>query len=302
MKDPYEVLGISREATIEEVKKSYRKLAMVHHPDKPGGNTDKFKEIQTAYEILSDPEKRQNFDQFGDPDGQPQGGFSGFPGFPGGFPGQQIKRADTIHPVSLTLLEAYHGCTKKFRVPIKRVCGQCKQHCQMCGGQGMIQMFIVTQMCPACHGSGGSSRGCGQCNYKGFTTESSTITFNIPAGVEHGQKMVARGLGEQAIGRSDISGDFVLQIEIKDHPVFLRDGNNLVILKKISFRESIEGTKVDVPHFLGSFTVDTKSWGILDPRKNYVIPGKGMRNGDLHIGFDIEYPAPSEVYIVTKVS
>jgi|688.fasta_scaffold367135_2 DnaJ-class molecular chaperone len=299
MKDPYEVLGIDRDATTEDVKKSYRKLVIVHHPDKPTGNAEKFKEIQTAYEILSDPEKRQNFDQFGDPEGQPQ-----HHGFPGGFPGmpqQQIKRNNTTHQVFLTLLEAFHGCTKKFKVPIKKVCQACKQHCPMCNGVGMIHMFIVTQACPACHGSGGASRGCSDCSLKGHKTETVTMTFNIPVGVETGQTMVARGMGEQAIGRHDIAGDFVLHVQVRDHPVFLRDGRNLVILKKISFKESIEGTTVDVPHFLGEFTVDTKQWGVLDPRKNYVVKDKGMKGGDLHIGFDIQYPDPSGVYIVTKV-
>ena len=301
MKDPYEVLGLNKNASQEEIKKSYKKLVIIHHPDKATGNADKFKEIQTAYEILSDPEKRQNFDRFGTTDGPPQGGFpGGFPG--GGFQVPQIKRSDTHYTVNLTLLEAYHGCTKKLRVPIKKTCPHCRQYCQMCGGQGIIQMFIMTQACPACHGSGGSSRGCSDCSLKGHKTEAVTITFNIPVGVEHGQTMVARSLGEQPVGRHDIPGDFVLHIEIKEHPVFLRDGKNLVILKKISFKESIEGTTVDVPHFLGEFTVDTKQWGILDPRKNYVVPDKGMKGGDLHIGFDIQYPDPSAVYIVTEVS
>lgn len=300
MKDPYEVLGITKDATLEDVKKSYKKLVMIHHPDKPNGNADRFKEVQTAYEILSDSDKRQNYDQFGDPNGPPQ-----HHGFPGGFPGmpqQQIKRPNTSYTVNLTLLEAYHGCTKKLRVPIKKVCPGCKQYCQMCGGQGIIQMFIMSQSCPACHGGGGVSRGCRECNLKGHKTETVTITFNIPPGVDNGQTMVARNLGEQAIGRHDISGDFVLNVHIKEHPVFLRDGQNLIILKNISFKESIEGTTVDVPHFLGEFTVDTKTYGILDPRKNYVIKGKGMKGGDLHIGFDIQYPDPTDIYIVTKVT
>ena len=101
---------------------------------------------------------------------------------------------------------------------------------------------------------------------------------------------------------NEVNGDFVLTIEIKDHPVFMRERENLILLKKISFLESVRGTTVEVPHFTGTFTVDTKQWGVLDPREDYVIKGKGMRNGNLKIGFNIEYPSPKETFILVPVT
>jgi len=303
MKNPYEALGVDRGASQDDIKKAYRKLAVQHHPDK-GGNPEKFKEIQSSYEILSDPDKRSNFDQFGTP--EPPQQFS--QGFPGGFPfghqppPQTIKRANVGHTVFISLDEAYFGCTKKLKVPIKKVCKQCRATCQMCNGRGIIQMFILQQTCPACHGSGGGSRGCNDCNHKGHITNTAQVNFNIPPNVTHGANMVAQGLGEQAINDNEVSGDFVLSIEIKDHPVFMRERDNLIILKKISFLESIRGITVEVPHFTGTFTVDTKQWGILDPRENYTIKGKGMRNGDLKLAFDIKYPGPKETFIVVPVA
>ena len=290
--NPWQVLGIPEGSPHEDVKKAYRKLAMQHHPDK-GGDPENFKKINQAYENIINP-----------PPPEPQ-----FPGgFPGGFPfghqppHQTIKRANVGHTVFISLDEAYFGCTKKLKVPINKVCKQCRATCQMCNGRGIIQMFILQQTCPACHGSGGGSRGCNDCNHKGHITNTAQVNFNIPPNVTHGANMVAQGLGEQAINDNEVSGDFVLSIEIKDHPVFMRERDNLIILKKISFLESIRGITVEVPHFTGTFTVDTKQWGILDPRENYTIKGKGMRNGDLKLAFDIKYPGPKETFIVVPVA
>jgi DnaJ-class molecular chaperone len=289
MKNPYEVLGLAPNTPLDEVKKAYRKLAMQHHPDK-GGNAEKFKEISQAYDDIINPKPQE-----------PQG-------FPGGFPFNhpppppQIKRGNVGHTVFISLDEAYFGCSKKFKVPVKKVCRNCRQVCQMCGGAGAMQMFIMTQVCPMCQGGGGKSNGCDSCKQRGYTLDNVNINFNIPPNVNHGATMVAQGLGEQAVGDTDIPGDFVLTIEIKDHPVFMRERNNLILLKKISFEESIRGTTVEVPHFTGTFTVDTKQWGVLDPRKDYMIKGKGMREGDLRIGFDIQYPKPEDVYLLTKVA
>jgi DnaJ-class molecular chaperone len=98
----------------------------------------------------------------------------------------------------------------------------------------------------------------------------------------------------------DIPGDLIITVKVTDHSVFLREGKNLIILKKISFEESVNGIEFEVPHFDGTFKVSTKDWGVLDPRRDYVVPGKGMKGGDLRVGFDIAYPGPSELYCCHK--
>jgi DnaJ-class molecular chaperone len=141
----YEDLGLAKDATPEEIKKAYRSLARTHHPDK-GGNADKFKQVQEAYETLSDPQKRQNYDQFGSAEG-PQGGPGGFPPdifaqmFGGGNPfGQRgpVRRADHEHTVTISLDDAYRGLTKNMKITLQRICRECGSKCNTCQGRGQV--------------------------------------------------------------------------------------------------------------------------------------------------------------------
>jgi DnaJ-class molecular chaperone len=164
-----------------------------------------------------------------------------------------------------------------------------------------MAMFPFMMMpCPQCRAEGGQGQGCDKCKKQKKITENFQLNINVPAGCENGHQLVASGLGEQAKGIHDIPGDLVITVHVTDHPVFLREGKNLIILKKISFEESVNGLEFEVPHFDGPVKVSTRQWGVLDPRKDYVVPGKGMAGGDLKIGFNIQYPDPTEIYYCKK--
>lgn len=304
MSNPYEVLGVSKTGSDAEIKKAYYKLAREHHPDK-GGDAEKFKQIQGAYEILSDPEKRQNFDQFGTPDGPPPNPFGGGGGFPpdifahmfgGAFGGPRgpVKRADRHHDIKITLEDAYRGLTKHLSITITKPCLKCVKNCQHCQGRGTVHVqmgpMAFQQPCPVCQGQGGGRVGCVECNHKGKKNEKLNLELKIPKGVTNEHVLVAHGLGDQPDKTNEEPGDLHFHIKIADHPDFMRQRNDLIWSTKISFEDSVNGTKLTIPHFDGPISVDTAEWGVLDPREDYVIPNKGFEDGKLRVSFNIVYP------------
>jgi DnaJ-class molecular chaperone len=296
----YEVLGLTKDASPDDVKKAYRKLAREHHPDK-GGDPEKFKKVQEAYEVLSDPQKRQNFDQFGTAEGPPPG----MPGFPqdifaqmfgGAFGGSQgpPKCRNFEHELKISLEDAYRGITKNLRVNLDKTCFTCKNKCAQCRGRGHISQqvgpMVFNQPCGACRGEGGVSRGCSACK-DGRKRELLNLELKIPKGIDNGATMVGHGLGEQPKNPGDNPGDILFNIKIEDHPEFMRQGGDLIWYTKISFEDSVNGKIVKIPHFDGPITIDTADWGVLDPREDYIIPGKGFNNtGRLRVSFNIIYP------------
>jgi len=315
MASPYEALGLQKGCSEGDVKKAYRKLAIKTHPDK-GGDPEQFKKIQGAYDILSDQQKRQNFDQFGNPDGPPQGNpfAGGMPDifsqmFGGGFqrPPQHQgpkRRNDAQHDLNISLQEAYHGVHKHLRVGLHKPCMKCRQKCPACHGQGNIQIqmgpMVMQQPCPHCGGQGCSRQGCKECEGKGAKVESLNLEVVIPAGIEDGGKVVCKSLGEQPLNPDEEPGDLIFIIRIQSHPEFMRQGNDLIWSTKISFVDSVNGKIIIIPHFAGQIEVNTADWGVLDPREDYIIPGKGFNNGRMRIQFNILYPKGK--YIVTKSS
>lgn len=298
----YEDLGLNKDASPGDVKKAYHKLAREHHPDK-GGDAEKFKKVQEAYEVLSNPEKRQNYDQWGTVDGPPQGMPGGFPPdlfahMFGGRPQGPRRRADHEHTVTISLEQAYTGTTRNLRVSLTKPCPSCKSKCNQCGGRGQIhhQMgpFAMAQPCGACAGQGKTYAGCSTCNFRKNIFENLNFELRIPKGVESDTVITARGLGEQAHESGEEAGDLHFHIRVEDHPIFMRQGKDLIFHTKISFEDSVNGKVLSVPHFDGSFDVDTKQWGPLDPRQDYVVPFKGMEaGGRLRLSFDVQYPGPS---------
>lgn len=297
----YEDLGLSKNATPEEIRKAYRSLARQHHPDK-GGDPEQFKKIQEAYEVLSDPEKRSNFDQFGTADA-PQGMGGPFPpdmfasmfgGF-GGPPRGPKRRADHEHVVTVTLEEAWRGLSRNLRISLARPCAACQSKCGQCGGRGSLthQMgpFAMNQPCGACQMQGKVCKGCSTCNFQKVIIENLNYELRIPKWVESGHVVTARGLGEQARDEDEEPGDLHFRIVVKDHPVFMRQGKDLIYTENISFEESVLGKVVRVPHFDGEIEVDTRRWGPLDPREDYVVPLKDSCR--LRLAFAIQYPGPS---------
>lgn len=323
MVDPYEALGLQTGATEDEVKKAYRKLALRLHPDKPTGDAEKFKKIQAAYDILSDPQKRQNYDQFGNPDG-PTGGPGGFPPgfnpndifsqmFGGGFGGPQgpVRRATHEHEIKITLEEAYRGTAKNFKIALTKPCWACQQKCPQCQGRGQVQMrmgpMAFNQPCPACQGIGVQGKGCAECNFSSKKIENLNLELKIPKGIQSGNTITAHGLGEQARTKAEEPGDLVFHIKVQEHPELMRQGDDLVWHTKISFMDSVNGKVLEAPHFDGPIRIDTADWGVLDPREDYIIPGKGFgaegttSRGRYRVAFNIAYPPASVKFKLEKV-
>jgi len=296
----YEELGLAKDATPEEIKKAYRSLARTHHPDK-GGDAEKFKKVQEAYETLSDPQKRQNYDH-------PQENHGGLPPdifahmFGGGNPfGQRgpKRRADHEHTVTISLDDAYRGLTKNMKITLQRICRECSSKCSTCQGHGQVHHhmgpFAMAQPCGQCQGQGSVNKGCTGCNFRKNKFENLNLELKIPKGVESGNVLTAHGLGEQARSDAEEPGDLHFRIHVADHPHFMRQGKDLIFSTKISFEDSVNGKTLTIPHFDGPLDVDTSQWGPLDPRQDYVIPFKGMvEGGRLRMSFDITYPGPGK--------
>ena len=318
--DPYKDLGIQRGASDEEVKKAYRKLAMKHHPDK-GGDPEQFKKVQGAYDILSDPQKRQNFDQWGTTEPPPQGPnmndifsqmFGGGGGNPFGFqqgPRGPVRRGNHNHDIHISLEESFRGTCKNLRINITKPCFECQVKCPQCNGRGIVHLqmgpMAIQQPCPACQGQGvRTSGGCKSCNFKTKKTETLNLELKIPQGVESGNVLTVHGLGEQPLKKDEEPGDLLFHIKVGDHPELIRQGLDLVFSTKITFEDSVNGKKIKVPHFDGPIVVDTSDWGVLDPREDYIIPNKGFNVGDktgrLRVSFNVIYPPAKVKFTLTR--
>ena len=304
----YETLGISQGASVDEIKKAYRALARINHPDK-GGDAEEFKKINQAYETLSDPDARARYDQFGE-DGGPGGPGPGsgpdmshifeqmFGGGGGRRPGG--VRGDHQHVIELTLDEVYTGVTKNMKITTIRPCFECLIACSTCGGTGMMShmqhMGIMAGMfqspCQACQGVGRVPKGCHKCDGKRHVKETVAIGITVPAGVPDGHGQRISGLGDQPRTPNERPGDLIVVFRVKRHPVFERHGDNLKYTLTITFEESVNGHEFTIPHFGGPFSFNTIDLGAaIDPRREYPIKGRGLtKDGTLYVQFDIQYP------------
>lgn len=306
----YDVLGLDKGASDADIKKAYRKLAMKHHPDK-GGDPEQFKKIQGAYDILSDPQKKENFDRFGTAEG-PQNGFPG--GFPPDFanmfgfnqqPRGPVRRSNFDHELKISFEESYRGAARNLRIILEKTCFACLKKCSQCGGRGAIQRnmgpMVFQQPCGACQGQGSLPLGCSGCK-GGRKKEELNLELKIPQGIEDGNIIVGHGLGEQPRKDGEEPGDIMFHIRVQDHPDFLRQGLDIVYQTQISFEDSVNGKKIQIPHFDGAINVDTADWGVLDPREDYVIPNKGFKaTGKLRVQFNIVYPHVKASYVLTRI-
>lgn len=308
----YETLGISKNASDDEIKQSYRTLAKQHHPDK-GGNKEKFQQIQEAYDVLSDTQKRNEYDNpapdlnsffsgngggfpFGD--GFPFGGGGGFP-FGGGFGNQPKKSDDIFHTCNISLQEVYTGVKKSFNLKHDITCNSCKSICRACNGKcNIIQQIhigpivqIINQPCQNCNATGfqKSKNECSNCDSRGFNVEKQLVEINIPKGVEEGKKYTFRKNNKNS------SGNFVITIHINDHEIFKRRNNNLVCELKLTLKESIIGKELTIDYFEEIIKINTKIFGIINPSNEYIIYNKGLENingikGNMIFKFAISYP------------
>ena len=305
----YETLGTPKDASLEDIKKAYKKSALKHHPDR-GGDAEKFKEISQAYEVLSDPERRQHYDQFGPDEPMQQGPnpadisqmFSQMFGGGGGFPGMggQQRQKDRHHTIDITLEQVFTGVNKTIKVPVTKYCPSCAQTCQKCRGQGMINEManmgmmaqIFSRPCDQCQGCGAVRNGCPGCNYKKTKIETVVLNLHVEKGIHSGTQHRIQGLGEQARSNKEQTGNLIITFNVKPHPQFERRGEDLRYVMTVSFQESVDGLDISIPHFSGAVKFNThQKFGVLDPRRDYQIKGKGLtEQSHLLVNFDVQYP------------
>ncbi|MCX7215534.1 MAG: molecular chaperone DnaJ [Burkholderiales bacterium] len=334
-RDFYETLGVAKNASDEEIKKAYRKLAMKFHPDRNPDSKqaeDKFKEAKEAYEMLSDPQKREAYDRFGHAGVDPNvgGGGGAGAGFSGGFSdafgdifgdifggggggrqrgGPQVYRgADLRYNLDITLEQAANGFDTTIRVPSWDECDTCHGSgakpgtsattCGTCGGHGQVRMqqgfFSIQQTCPKCHGSGKViADPCSPCAGSGRVKRNKTLEVKIPAGIDDGMRIRSTGNGEPGMNGGP-PGDLYVEIHIKQHAVFQRDGDDLHCEMPISFAKAALGGEIEVPTLSGkvSFSVPegTQSGKTFRLRSKGV---KGVRSGfpgDLFCHVVVETP------------
>jgi molecular chaperone DnaJ len=326
-RDYYEVLGVERGADKKEIKKKYRSLANKYHPDKNPDNEEaleKFKEIAEAYEVLSTEEKRDAYDRFGHEGVSGQGGFGG--GGQGGFSdifgdvfgdifggqgggGSRARRgSDLRYTLELDLEQAVWGCEEKIRIPTLVDCKPCDgtgakkgtkpKTCQTCNGQGQVRMsqgfFSVQQTCPTCHGQGQViSDPCTSCRGQGRVQEYKTLSVKIPAGVDTGDRIRLSGEGE-AGDHGAPSGDLFVQVSVRQHAIFERDGANLHCDVPISFATAALGGEIDVPTLDGrvrlKVTPECQTGKLFRLRNKGVKPVRGGAVGDLICRVTVETP------------
>ncbi len=312
-KDYYKILGIDRAASQDEVKSAFRRLAHKHHPDKAGGDESKFKEINEAYSILSDPEKRRRYDTFGSAGDGPHGNGFGFGNFQEGnasfgdfgdifndffgFGQQHDRRSagrgkDVVVDVEVSLEEAFGGINKQLVLTKHVSCDRCAGKgaepgtafttCAACQGRGGLERveqtffgtFTRLTTCPTCRGRGEiPEKPCATCRGDGRVRRSMKMDVAIPAGVDDGETLKVESAGET--GKYGASaGDLFLNIHVKPHAVFHRKGNDIWTKADISFSNAILGTKIDVPTLDGSVRLTIPPG--TPAGKIFRLQGKGM--------------------------
>lgn len=337
-RDFYEVLGVSKSATKDEIKSAYRKLAKVYHPDnKQTGDEAKFKEIQEAYDILYDDQKRQTYDQFGHAafDQSAGGGAGGFNGFQGGFGdvdlgdlfgsffggGRARSRGnsngprrgnDTLQRVEISFMDSINGKKVKLTVNYDQTCSKCNgtgakdsssiKTCSKCNGRGSIvrqqqTIFGVMQSettCPDCGGTGKVvAEKCSDCLGKGYKRVKSELDVNIPAGITNGQQIRIAGKGERGYNGGP-NGDLYLEVIVKQHEYFTRQGNDIHINVPIDLVTACLGAKITVPTVYGDIEVNVPEG--TQPNAILKVKGKGVKElnssnyGDQYIHLQVKTP------------
>lgn len=329
-RDYYEILGVSRDADEKELKKAYRRIAMKFHPDRNPGDTEaenKFKEANEAYEVLSDSEKRAAYDQFGHDavsGNAGAGGFSGgganfsdifgdvfgdiFGGGGGGGRSGPQRGSDLRYNLEIDLEEAVKGTTVKIRVPTLVSCDTCDGSgakpgstpvtCTTCGGIGQVRMqqgfFSVQQTCPNCRGKGKMiSDPCNSCHGRGLVEETKTLSVKVPPGIDTGDRIRLTGEGE-AGPEGGPAGDLYVQVSVREHSIFQRDGKHLYCEVPISIVDAALGGELEVPTLESRVKLkippETQTGKLFRLRGKGVTPLRGGSVGDLLCRVVVETP------------
>lgn len=311
----YDILGVSKSATPDELKKAYRKAAIKNHPDK-GGDPEKFKELAQAYEVLSDPEKREIYDQYGEDalkEGMGGGGASHNPFdifesfFGGSFGGssfgggssrgrRQKQGEDVVHPLKVSLEDLYNGTSRKLSLSRNVICSKCKGkgsksgasgRCMGCQGSGMkvsirqLGPGMIQQMqhvCPDCRGSGetiSDKDKCGQCKGNKVVQDKKVLEVHVEKGMLHGQRIVFQGEADEA--PDTVTGDIVFVLQLKDHSKFKRKGDDLYVEHTLNLTEALCGFQFPLTHLDGRQLLIKSSPGeIIKPGQYKAINDEGM--------------------------
>ena len=340
-RDLYEVLGVKKGASKDEIKSAYRKLAKVYHPDnKETGNEAKFKEIQEAYDILYDDNKRASYDQFGfaafeqaggNPGANPfEGGFGGFGGdgsifddvinsfFGGGARRSQSSRNgprrgnDRLVTMNIEFMDAIKGGTYTINLTVEETCPNCRgtgakdpnsiKSCSNCGGRGYVRttrrtlfgMMESQDACPVCGGAGKViSDKCPNCSGKGYIRKKKDIDIKVPGGINTGQQIEISGYGERGVNGGS-NGDLIVEVNVKPHPIFQREGNDIHIQLPIDFVDAALGTKVNIPTVYGEVELvipaGTQPGQILKLRGQGVKDVRNGRSGDQYVHIKVVVP------------
>lgn len=329
-RDYYEVLGLNRDAGEEAIKKAYRKLAMKYHPDRnPDDKTaeEKFKEAKEAYEILADTDKRAAYDRFGHAGVDAHstmgaGAAAGFGSFADAFGdifgdifgtgrtgrSSVFRGADLRYNLEITLEQAAHGTETKIRIPTSEQCSTCHgtgakpgtspKTCSTCNGAGQVRVsqgfFSIQQTCPACHGTGKIiAQPCTSCHGAGRIKTHKTLNVKIPAGVDDGDRIRLSGEGEAGMNGGP-PGDLYVELSVKPHAIFQRDGSDLHCEMPVTFATAALGGEIELPTLDGMAQIkippETQSG------KTFRLRGKGIKalraahHGDLYCHVVIETP------------
>jgi molecular chaperone DnaJ len=334
-RDYYEVLGVNRDASENEIKKAYRKLAMKYHPDRNAGDKkaeEKFKEVNEAYEILSDKDKRTRYDQFGHAGvDDSAGGFGRASGFGfddifsdifdmfsgGGFSSGRNRKGpqkgnDLKYEIEIEFEEAAFGVEKEIKVSRQEECSDChgtgakpgttKKTCSNCNGTGEVRyaqktplgQFVNVRTCDVCHGEGTIiEEPCSSCKGTGYTLKDKKIQIKIPAGVDTGSVIPLRGEGEPGL-RGGPRGDLYVVIQVKPHPIFKRDGNDVICEIPITFVQATLGDELIVPTLDGKIKYKipegTQSATVFRIKGKGIPRIRGYGRGDLYIQVIVEIP------------
>jgi molecular chaperone DnaJ len=329
MRDLYEVLGVGRDASEPEIKKAYRRLAMEYHPDRNPGDKkaeEQFKEASNAYKVLSDPDQRSRYDQFG-PEGL-NGNMAGFRGvedifsafgdlfsdFFGTPRGRRQRRgADLQVELTLTFPEAVEGVTREIEIDRNENCETCsgsgakpgtgRETCNVCQGKGQVLhaqgFFMIQTTCPNCRGEGSIVRErCGACRGGGVVRRSGKLTVNVPPGVDEGQTLRLAGKGESVRGGGGAPGHLYVMLHVQPDPRFLREGDDVLTEVAVSYVVAALGGEIEIPTLdescTGTAVVEIKPG--TQPGDHMVRTGKGVRSvsgrgrGDQVVRFRIEIP------------
>ena len=331
-RDYYEVLGVPKNASDEEIKKAYRKQAMKHHPDRNQGDAakvaeERFKECKEAYEMLADPQKRAAYDQHGHAGVDPnmRGGGEGHAGFAEAFGdifgdmfgqqrgrsggGRQVFRGnDLSYAMEVTLEEAARGKDAQIRIPSWDTCDLCQgsgakpgtqvKTCGTCHGQGTVQIrqgfFSVQQTCPTCRGTGKViPEPCTACSGQGKIKRQKTLEIKIPAGIDGGMRIRSANNGEPGTNGGP-TGDLYIEIRLKKHDIFEREGDDVHCSVPVSFAAAAMGGEIEVPTLSGKAAIDIPEG--TQTGKQFRLRGKGIKGvrasypGDLYCHIVIETP------------